>query len=149
MDALLAGIYSRWNDAGLDDSIAELYPAGEGSGRAQNVGGAPVATDIPRAEYYVSISPPSVKTRGSRVRQAIAVVQLWGRSTAITAGYVSSVHDAFVNSDDAGISPLAIAGGTVLQVDDAGSFVGKVDDNVFLGQQTLLIDYRIANSVPA
>ena len=147
---IMAAIYARWNAAGLNTSIAELYPAGEGTKASQNKAGSPEGDALPRAEYYATTPAPSQKTRGSRVHQSMAVITVRDKTNEAAVGtFVKNIRAAFVNSESAGTSPMTMTGGTVLEVDDGGSLVVKVDDDVFLGQQQLLIRHRIANVTPA
>lgn len=140
MQALMTAVLTRWNAAGLNSSLGLLYPAGEGRASTRNVGGAPETDDLPRFEYMVIKPPAQQKSRNSRITQASAVFHLWGKTALLSSGYVSSVWSAFTNADEA---PMSLSNGDILEVDDGGSFVEKVDDGVWLGQQLMLIRTRV------
>lgn len=142
------GVLNRWVVAGLNSSIATLYAGGEGTSSSQNKAGSPAGTDKPRAEYVVMFPPPSVKTRHSRIHVAAVMFTVYGSTKELTDNYISLIHSAFVNSDAAG-TPLSISNGDVLEVDDGGAGVEKVDDDTYQGEQTIFVRCRINNLVPA
>lgn len=149
---LMKAVYDRWVAANLHTTIAELYPAGEGSKSGQNRTGAPVETTMPRAEYSVFTPAATIKTRGSRTAQAVAVFHVWDRkSDAQTASdrvasHVQSIRSKYLNADAVGMS---MQNGDILEVDDGGSACAKVDDDVWMGTQTIIIRHTIANGAPA
>jgi len=149
LKTLSIGIFDRWNNASLNSSIATLYPGGDGESSSQNKTGAPESATLPRAEYYVIFPRQNIKTRGSRVYNASAMITVRGVTKELVDNYISLISDAFLNSDEAGTSPLVMSNGSVLEVDDGGAFVTKVDDALFEGVQTILIQCRINNAVPA
>ena len=147
LQTLKVGIFTRWNDASLDTSIATLYPGDTDQSRAA-AAGSPESTAKPRAQYHVSESPPVSKTRASRVLQGAVLFSVWGSTSEAVDGYLTSISTAFINADQAG-TPLAISGATVLDVNDSGSSNMKEDDDTHRGDITFIIDYRIENVVPA
>lgn len=149
---LMKAVYDRWVAASLHTSICPLYPAGDGAKSGQTRSGTPVETAMPRADYYVQSPPPSIKTRGSRTAQAVAVIRIWDRSTGSTdaatrvATHLQNIRAAFVNADESGMD---MDNGDILEVDDGGtSPAAKEDDDVFGGAQTLIIRHRINNTAP-
>lgn len=144
---LSVGIYNRWNDAGLDSSVAKLYPAGDSPGTKMNEFGTPEGTAKPRAEYFLVLSEPQ-KTRGSRRYTGTVLFSVWGDTKEEVDGYVTSIYNAFVNSDDAASNPLTISNGSVLEVSDGSSSSLKVDDDTFRGDQTIQISINVPNSTP-
>jgi hypothetical protein len=149
MDELADAVYSRWTDASLDTSIASLYPGGDERSSTRNTGGSPEGATLPRAEYRIMIPPPQVKTRNSRVMQAMVVITVWSSTAETRDQYLGTIWDEYVNSDAAGTNPLATATGSVLEVDDGGQIALKEDDAVYMGRQTLLIRHRVLNATPA
>lgn len=147
--ALSVSLYNRWNNAGLDTSIAKLYPSGDSPRSGKNSSGSPEGSGLPRAEYTLVFPPPATKTRHSRIHQAVAVISVWGETKEATDGYVSTMRNTFINSEEAGTNPMTMTGGEILEVDDGGGSVMKVDDSLFVGEQTILIRCRINNTVPA
>ena len=144
----MTAIVNRWNDAGLATSIAKLYPAGESRNRMGNKAGSPEGTNLPRAEYMISSGPPNIRTRNSKIKQAIAIIQVYATTPLKAAEYLTDIFNAFVNSEFAETNPMVLANGDVLDVEDGGSFVTKEDDAVWLGQHTLIIRHRIPFAVP-
>jgi hypothetical protein len=149
MDELADAVYSRWTDASLDTSIAALYPGGDGQRATRNTGGSPEGTALPRAEYRIMIPPPQVKTRNSRVSQAMVAITVWASTAESRDEYLGTIWDQYVNSDAAGTNPLSMATGSVLEVDDGGQIALKEDDKVYMGRQTLLVRHRVLNATPA
>jgi len=147
LQKLSVAVYNRWNDAGLNSSIAKLYPAGDSPGAKAGTTGTPESTSKPRAEYTLSLSPPQ-KTRGSRRYSGSLFISVWGDTKEGVDAYISSIYDAFVNSESAASNPLSISNGTVLIVDDGSSDVNKVDDNTFRGNYVFEIGINVANSTP-
>lgn len=142
---LMTAIYNRWVAESLHTTIAELYPAGEGKGAGRNATGTPVDTVLPRAEYELHQPPPTIKTRGSRIAQAVAVIRVWDKATVSVdastrvATHLSAIYAAYVTADADG---MTMANGTILEVEDGGQAMGKADDDVFVGVQTLVIRNR-------
>lgn len=154
---LMTALYNRWVAAGLDSSVCDLYPAGE-SRRGDEGTGTPVASDLstgPRAEYEINRGPAQIKTRGSRTYQAVAVIRVWATSTSVVDGstnintLMQTVWNALVNANRASTSPMSMANGDILEVDDGGLATGKADKDVWIGIQTLLIRHRVSNRIPA
>lgn len=143
---LMRSVYGRWTAAGLDSSIAPLYPSGESRLASQNVGGAPEGTAAPRAEYFVSVGGPQAKSKSSRIYQAVALIQVWSGDSDSAGTYAGAIVDAYINADEVG---MAMQNGTILEVEDGGGFVHKEDDTVFLTQQTVIIKFRRPNSAPS
>lgn len=152
MYELMKAVYDRWVAAGLDDSIAELYPAGNEQRGKDNQTGSPPETSLPRAEYMVYDPPPQIKTRNSRTNQVPAVIRVWAThsetddASIVVAQYVGVIKSAYVNADEVG---MALATGDLLEVDDGGSTCVAVDDNVWEGSVTLLLRNRRNNRAPS
>jgi hypothetical protein len=147
---LMTAVVNRWNNAGLDDSIAALYVAGEGRGANQNKTGTPAGNDLPRAEYTIADPPPTSKTRGGRYITSQITFHVWGTDSLATVGYTKAIRDAFLNSDAAATNPLVMANGQILEVDCGAAIpVMPVDEKVYFGQQVVLIRHRVLNAVPA
>lgn len=146
MKALMDTIKARWDAASLDSSIANLYPAGDSPKKGRNPAGSPEGTTLPRAEYTVNIAKPSVKTRSSRIRQALVTFRVWGKDPETVGGYVDSIAAKYLNADELSLS---FAGGTILEVDAGSQGLQKLDDALHMGQQLIHIQFREANMVPA
>lgn len=139
MNGLNAAIFARWNVAALNSSIATLYPAGEQKGF--NSSGAPEKSSLPRAEYF-SVSPGAdMKTRSSRTNVIPVYFRVYGSSAATVQDWVDSIRDKYVNAEHL-VSP---SGSTVLEIDDGGSSVSKMDDAVWMGQQMVMVTLRSPN----
>ncbi len=145
----MTAIFNRWNDAGLNTSIAKLYPAGEQKSTTQNKAGSPEGSALPRAEYFVMRGAPKSKSRNSRIYQAVATIKVRGTRAIQVAGFVDAINEAFVNSETSSSNPFSFSVSDALDVDDGGVWSGKADDGVFEGELTLLIQQRVDNRVPA
>lgn len=151
----MAAIVTRWNDAGLDSSIAALYPAGDANIKTiandigQNRAGSPEGTAKPRAEYTVIQGAPLARSRNSRLYQPIATIHVRGTTAVQVADFVEAIGAAFINSEAADTDPLTTSTGDVLDVNDGGQWVMKTDDATFEGEQMLLIQTRVNNRRPA
>ena len=143
----MTAVFNRWNAAGLNSSIAKLYPGGQRSS-SRNQSGSPQGSTIPRAQYRVFTPRPQALSRGSRIYQAAVEIETWGASELIAAGFVTAIKSAFINSDNAATSPMVMADGTVMQVEDEGSNVSKDDDDMHCGRQLLSVRFRVNNSTP-
>lgn len=148
VQALSIGIYTRWNDASLNSSIAPLYAAGDTPQSGRNSTGTPAGNNVPRAEYTVAVPAASSKTRGTRVYQGVANITVHGRGKATVDGYIKSIYDTFLNSEEAATNPFTMTSCSVLEVEDGGGSVLKVDDTVFRGEITLFVRYSVNNAVP-
>jgi hypothetical protein len=142
---LMQSVFNRWNAAGLDESIAPLYPSGEGRLVSQNPGGAPEGSDLPRAEYFCSVGGAQAKSVSSRIYQGVALIQVWSEDSDSAGTYAGAVADAYINADEVG---MTMPNGTILEVEDGGGFVHKEDDTVYLTQQTVIIRFRRPNTAP-
>lgn len=139
--ALMAMIDARWTAASLTSSIATLYAGGTVTMRVykpRSSGGSPETTELPRAEFMVQ-NPAPTKTRNSKIRQSVAIIHVWGTTSANVASYLTSIYNAYVNQE----SNLTLSGGDVLDIDDGGQYSVKEDDAVYFGQQILLIRHRV------
>lgn len=144
-------VFDRWNNAGLDVSIATLY-AGAKTARSQhNVAGPPAETDLPRAEY--SLEPDNVNnvSRGSRIKRQPIRFQVWYRRHKDAGDAVDLIEGAYVNSEQAGTSPLVLpaSAGVILGVEDDSGSVHKQDDEVFQGVKTIVVLWRKNNTIPS
>lgn len=133
--------FARWNAAGLDSSIAKIYPSGDKPKSKNNSFGTPTGNDLPRAEYESS-NPPPRKSRNSRVFTVPVVVRIFGTGHLIVAEYVQAVKDAYVNAE----TTMTMIGGSILEIDEGNAFTQKVDDNLFAGMVMLLFRVRIGNA---
>lgn len=138
----MTAIVTRWTAAGLNSSLGTLWPSGEG----RTARGAPPTDLLPRFEYMVNDPAPQNKSRNSRINQAAATFDLWGKSALLASGYVDSVKSKFLNADEV---PMTMTGGDILEVDLAGSSCGQMDDQVWLGQLVVLFRIRVDQTVPA
>lgn len=140
MNGLNAAIYARWNVAGLNTSIATLYPAGDKGGF--NPSGTREKTPLPRAEYF-SISPGTDRRTRTSLTNAIPVYfRVYGTSAATVQGWVDSIRAKYVNAEHL-VTP---ASSTVLDIKDGGSFVSKQDDAVWMGEQMVMVTLRSSNT---
>lgn len=136
-------VKSRWDDAGLDTSIATLYVGDEESN--------PEGTSLPRAEYILLEDGEGLRSRGTReIRQPLRFM-VWGTNSKTTRGYVDSIESQFVNSEIAATNPLTIASsvGTILGVNYVGKGSVRVEEDIYEGVVNLSIHWSKPNAVPA
>lgn len=147
-------VYSRWNAASLNTSIAPLYPANkgvDGTWRNRSTGGSPTEQDLPRAEYVLDTSIVVGKSRGSRMLRQPILFQLWLAGFEATADAVDAVRAAFTNSEQASSNPLLIpaSAGKVMSVEHENGSVLKQDDELFQGIERIVVFWREANAIPS
>lgn len=146
MKIVTDAVYARWNAAGLDSSIAELYPSGDDRS-GDNPTGPPEGTTGTRAEVTSIVNPPSAKTRGSRYQHAISTIKVWGKPYETVAGYLDTIEDKYLNADEQGMTMPT--GYKVMEVEPGGKAVMKSDDDLHMGVITILVRFQKNNTVPS
>ena len=136
-------VKSRWDDAGLDVSIATLYVGDDES--------SPEGTSLPRAEYILLDDSPGRRSRGSREMFQPLRFMVWGTNSRTTRGYVDSIESSFVNSEIAITNPFSIASsvGKILGVNHVGKGSVKVEEGIYEGVVNLSVHWSKPNAVPA
>ncbi len=137
---LREAVFSRWNDAGLDGSIAALYPGVEVA--------APEGTALPRVQYSLPTDSEQSRSRGSRELLQPLRFQVWGTDDTTVGQYVDAIEAAYVNSESAQSDPLSIPAsiGTVMSVDYVSKAVVHEDDALFQGIVQLEIQWFKPNT---
>lgn len=136
-------VKSRWDDSGLDVSIATLYV-----GFAESN---PEKTTLPRAEYVLLEDGEGLRSRGTReIRQPLRFT-VWDTNSRTVRGHIDSIESSFVNSEIATTNPLSIASsvGTILGVNYVGKGSEKVDEEIYQGVVNLSIHWSKPNAIPA
>lgn len=136
-------VKSRWDDAGLDVSIATLYVGDEESN--------PEGVTLPRAEYVLPDDGEGRRSRGTREIFQPLRFMVWGTLSKTVRGYVDSIESAFVNAEDAATNPFSIASsvGKIMGVNYVGKGSIKVDEAIYEGVVNLSIHWSKPNAVPA
>ena len=156
MSSLKAAIYSRWNAAGLNSSIAPLFPGQESETDSEAV---PPDTDLPRAEYFVDDTLPNEISRCGRVQMTAVTFRIYmggpnsGIDVDTTVGNaVQAIVTAFVNSEQAATSPLAFASsssGAIMDVGFGATHTAMLRRNVGRGLAEILVRHVVPNAIPS
>ena len=136
-------VKSRWDDAGLDVSIATLYVGDEES--------SPEGESLPRAEYILLQDREGRRSRGTREMFQPLRFNVWGTNSRTTRGFVDSIESSFVNSEIATTNPFSIASsvGTILGVNHVGKGSVKVEEGIYEGVVNLSVHWSKPNAIPA
>jgi len=144
-----AGVYSRWNNAGLDSSIcpiAQTSPMANAYGStAENDTGA----GLPRAEYLIESEPASGHTVAYTLREALLTINIYHNSSNDLETALDLVEQTFDNCDRAVTNPLTVSGGTVVRVQYKDRTSGPVNEKVYLGTVEFEIEVQRQNTIPA
>lgn len=137
-------IEARWNAAGLNTSIAALYP-GDDEAAPENAG------SMPRAQYATPDSTVESQSKSSIVFIQPVRFRVWGKTYALAKQYLEYIEAKFLNSDRAGTNPLSLTAtaGNVLDIEPQGSTVTKEDDAVFQGISEWYIRWFKVNAIPS
>ena len=140
-------VKSRWDDAGLDVSIATLYVGSEDDDSESS----PEGTLLPRAEYVLPQDSEGRRSRGwVEIFQPLRF-RVWGTNSRTVRGFVDSIESKFVNSEIATANPLSIASsvGTVHGVNRVGKASQEEDEGIYGGVVNLSVHWSKPNAVPA
>jgi hypothetical protein len=144
-----AGVYSRWNNAGLDSSIcaiAQTSPMANAYGStAENDTGA----GLPRAEYMLEGEPASWHTVSYTLREAHLTINVYHNDSDALETALDLIEQNFDNCHNAGTNPLAVSGGTVIRCQYMDRTSGPVNENVYLGTVEFEIEVQRQNTTPA
>ena len=141
---LQKSVFDRWNDSGLNSSIATLYSGDDEA--------APEGTDKPRAQYSFLDVGGEQRTRGHRIQIQPVRFRVWASSDLLAGQYLDAIDAAFVNSEEAATNPLnlPVSAGGVIGVDFAGRMQPfQETDKVWQGALTIEIRWEKANRIPA
>lgn len=133
--AIREAVYSRWNAAGLDTSIAPLYAGDESA--------SPEGSALPRAQYALPDDSQRARSRGSRELLQTLRFQVWATGDRTAQEYVDLIEASYVNSETAQSDPFAVAAsaGTILDVRYRGQAVVQEDEAVFQGVLDLEVQW--------
>ena len=148
--ALAAGIYSRWNDASLDTSIAKLF---RGNWSLMGVDSTPESDgnkDLPRASF--GLGPDTVYE--DAIEYSIRIAELrfkvWHTDLVALEGFLDTIESNMNDADRAGTNPLVISEGTVMDVRFEGREAYKAPDkNVYAGYVDFTLMWKKARTTPA
>ncbi len=135
---LATGVFTRWNDAGLDTSIDSLFWADT----------APEGDVLPRAVYDIPSDDEVGLSRGSMVHIARLRFKTWEATPELVAGHNDSIQSDFHNGDKAATNPLTMSGGTVTHCLFKSKTTVEEDPEVYMGVIDFEIQYTEANTVP-
>lgn len=135
-------IYSRWNAAALNSSISALY--------AGNEIASPERTSLPRAQYRMDFDAVELRSRMHRVHVQPVQFSVWADDDLECRTKIDLVETAFVNSESASSSPIAISTtvGRIIAVDYIGKTVIREDDAVYQGILNIEITWHLNDVSP-
>lgn len=136
---LATGIYTRWNDAGLDTSVGTLHWGTT----------APESDTLPRSVYTIPSDKADALTRGTQIRTATVRFQIWAATPELAAAYGDSVKAAFHNADAAGTSPLDMTGGEIIECLTSQRSVEQEEESVYQQVVEFVVRYTEVNSTPS
>lgn len=125
-----AGVVKRWGDAGLNASIATIYPySGDPlkllTGASQEQGGGAIASPneqmLPRARYATLDSDPLGDTADEKLFEQKVLLFVVAKLKTTLKTHLSAIESAFENSQNLATNPFVITGYTVTEVEPAGS----------------------------
>lgn len=147
--SVTAAVLTRWNDAGLDSSICNLFRSHP---NADAYGSTPedIATkNLPRAQFTVEGDLPVEHTVGKTLREHVVTFEVWHSGGEALETALDLIEATYDNSERAGTNPLSVSNGSVIRVQYSGRESGPVDKNVFLGSVEFEVEWQKDNSVPA
>jgi hypothetical protein len=144
-----AGVYSRWNNAGLDSSICDLRKAHPSSLEYGSTAENEDDPELPRAEYCLLPASPSEHAVGATLRMCTLVIKMWFSDEDDLETALDLTELMYDNCESAATSPLTVAGGNVTRVQFSGRESGPVNENVYLGTVEFEIEVQRANTTPA
>lgn len=148
--SLAAAVYSRWNAASLNSSIAILYRANPGPDIYAATPEDLNTKNLPRAEYYIEDDSPDTHTVSYRIRKAYLTFRVYHTNDATLETVLDSIEQNFDNSENASTSPMALSSGDLLCVEFAGGRqIEPLDENVFLGTLQFTITWQKARTTPS
>ena len=154
-----AAIVSRWNDSGLDSSVANLYrgtpePADPFSSYSRTTfknGGTPLDDDsptFPRAEYLLAPEDRVIGTTAGTILNTTVVFKIWHNDLDTLEALQDTVVGLLDNSDRAATSPLSLSSGSTISMMFLGKEAWPVEDNVCTGVIRFSLEYIRTNTVP-
>ena len=149
MSDLTDGIYSRWNDAGLDTSICDLFwvhPMADAYGSTPEDD---ANKALPRAEYSLADESPNEYCVDYILRIAQLKFNLWFDDDSNLETALDLIESIYDNSEKAGTDPLAVATGTVIRVQWIDRESGPIDENLYAGSVEFEVEWQKTVSVPA
>lgn len=144
-----AGVYSRWNDAGLDSSICALACTSPMANMYGSTAENDTDAGLPRAEYMIEGEPPSEHTVAYTLRTATLTINLYHNSSDDAEDALDLIEQTFDNCHIAGTNPLTVSGGTVIRCQYKDRISGPVNENVYLGTVEFEIEVQRQNTIPA
>ena len=152
-----SAIVSRWDDAGLDATIANLYrgspepsdPFRSYSRPTRKHGATPLDDDdmeLPRAEYILGDSERIEDTTSCKISQAMVVFKVWHTDLDTLESLQETIEDQLDNSDRAATNPLSLP--SAISMKFIGSEAWIAEDNVCVGVSRFELTYARPNTVP-
>ena len=139
--ALKNAIVSRWDAAGLDTSVGELY-YGEDQG-------SPEEQSLPRAQFSLLDDLEEVESRGATVRVQPVQFETIRSTSDSGASDLDLIQAAFKNSHAAATNPLTVTSATVNHVMRLSGTVIQEDDTIYRAVGRYSIKWTECNITPS
>jgi hypothetical protein len=135
-------VYARWNAASLNTLVASLFPGDDVP--------SPEGTSLPRANYYTTNDPLESESRSTLTNQKNVTFEAWGDNYETVAGYVKTIKQYMLNSENSATNPLKMVNstGAILGTHKTNEGIDKADDALFRGFFEMLIRWRENKAIP-
>lgn len=149
--SLAAAVVTRWDAAGLNSSVAELYRANPGMA---DFGAMPediASSGLPRAEFFIIDDSPAVHTVGYRIRRATLTFRVYHTNDSTLETVLTSIEDNFDNAENAATGPMSLSAsfGELLCVDFQSRELHPVDEGIFMGTLDFSIHWQKSRITPS
>jgi len=134
-------LFERWVAAGLNSSIAPLYPSDDVSAPED-------AGVVPRASYFVTADPLQSESRGSRIALKTYMLEVWDRTRELVGTHVNLIDTAFINAERAGLLQMPESAGRIMATHYVDQGWEKVQDALFKGWIEISVQWRKPNATP-
>lgn len=122
---LSQSIVTRWNDAGLNSSIKDLWPGNpngpdemlKAGATNMKADGGPANEVLPRARYSVMNAELVEMTAASKIYNQKFFIFLYSKQMSELNDFAELVMDAFENSQEATVDPFDLEEGCVVHLD--------------------------------
>jgi hypothetical protein len=146
--SLFSAFLSRWDDASLNSTVADLSR----SSGEDEFGAFPedlAGKALPRAQFHLTDEQPVEFTTSYRLRQCVVNVTVFHNSDALLETALDSIESAIDNSENAGTDPMAVSGGTIINVQFSARNQYPETEGVFRGYVEFELTWQKLLSTPA
>lgn len=145
---IMAAFRERWNNAGLNTSVASLHAAAPSVALFGAMPGDLSGATLPRAEFVIERDDPVEHTYNLRVRRATILVRVYAKGSV--ESYLDTIEAEIDNSDRAATNPMILANsaGKITEVQFVGRETTPIDKNVTLGTLEFQIDWCKVKTIP-